>query len=213
MRRPPSIVAPRSIGGSVGLLLALLLVTAGCRREGHRAPPAIEPVYRTDTGTLTLLKHDADHNGVLDTISHMEGSRILRIEVDQDQDGRTDRWEHYGPSQTLARVGFSRARDGQEDAWSYADASGRIVRVEIDTRRDGRISRTEHYEAGSLSRAEEDGDGDGRTDRWEEYAAGRLARVSFDTAHAGVPTHILTYGADGSARVETVPTNAPAPPN
>lgn len=213
MRTPTAIDARQLIGRRVGALLALLLATAGCQRQDHSATPAVEPVYHPDTGALTLLKQDADHNGVPDTVSHMEGPRILRIEVDQNQDGRIDRWEHYGPSQTLARVGFSRARDGHEDAWSYADASGRIVRVEIDTRRDGRISRTEHYEAGSLARAEEDSDGDERTDRWEEYAAGRLARVSFDTAHAGVPTHTLTYGADGSARVETVPTDAPTPPN
>jgi hypothetical protein len=193
------------IGRSVSVL-ALLLAIGGCG-QARTSSGGIEPVYQPDTGALTMLKHDADANGTVDTFSYMQGSRISRIEIDRDQDGRIDRWEHYGPSQTLERVGFSRARDGHEDAWSYADAAGRIVRVEIDTRRDGRVSRTEHYEADVLARAEEDTDGDGRTDRWEAYDGGRLTRISFDTAHAGVPTHTLTYDADGSARVTSTTTS------
>lgn len=183
--------------------VALALFAAACGGTHDVTPANLEPVYHSETGALTLLRHDADKNGTVDTISYLQGSRIVRIEIDLDQDGRIDRWEHYGTSQMLERVGFSRARDGREDAWSYADPAGRIVRVEIDARRDGRISRTEHYEAGVLARAEQDADGDGRTDRWETYAAGRLARVSFDTAQAGVPTHTLTYDADGSSHVTT----------
>ncbi|MBM3772229.1 MAG: hypothetical protein FJW27_13300 [Acidimicrobiia bacterium] len=167
----------------------------------------LEPVYNRETGALTMLKHDADGNGIVETVSYMQGPRIVRIEIDQDQDGRIDRWEHYGPSQALERVGFSLARDGREDAWSHADASGHVVRVDMDIRRDGRISRTEHFEGGALVRAEQDGDGDGRTDRCETYVADRLTRVSFDTAHTGTPTHTLTYAADGSARVTAAPSS------
>lgn len=191
---------PRA-SSSTAIVVALVLAAVGCGREHRVDRTGIEPVYHQETGALTLLKHDADQNGVVDTVSVMQGPRIVRIDIDRDQDGRIDRWEHYGPSQTLERVGFSRARDGREDAWSYADASGRIIRVEIDTRRDGRVSRTEHYEAGSLVRAEEDSDGDGRTDRWDVYVGGRLARVSYDTAQTGAPTHTLTYDADGSSHI------------
>lgn len=201
----PLSLAPR-MDQFAAIALALVLATAGCGRAQHVEKTGIEPVYHQETGALTMLKHDADMNGTVDSVSYMQGPRIVRIEVDRDQDGQIDRWEHYGPAQTLERVGFSRARDGHEDAWSYADASGRIVRIEIDTRRDGRVSRTEHYEAGALARAEQDTDGDGRTDRWEAYVGGRLTRVSFDTAQAGVPTHTLTYDADGSAHVASVST-------
>lgn len=201
----PSSIA-RRVGQFAAVALVLTLATAGCGRAPQVDHTGIEPVYHQDTGVLSMLKHDADKNGIVDTFSYMQGPRIARIEIDRDQDGQIDRWEHYGPSQTLERVGFSLARDGHEDAWSYADASGRIVRVEIDTRRDGRVSRTEYYEAGALARAEQDTDGDGRTDRWEAYVGGRLTRLSFDSAHAGVPTHTLTYDADGSAHVASAST-------
>ena len=51
----------------------------------------------------------------------MDGARVVRIEIDKDEDGKIDRWEYYGPDQKLEKVGFSRANDGKEDAWSYSD--------------------------------------------------------------------------------------------
>ena len=135
----------------------------------------------------------------------MDGARVLRIEIDQDQDGKVERWEYYGPGQKLEKVGFSRSNDGKEDAWSYAAADGSISRIEIATRRDGKISRTEHYEKDAPVRAEEDTNGDGKIDKWETFDAGRLASVAFDSTHRGAPDRRLVYAADGSVRIEVDP--------
>ena len=136
----------------------------------------------------------------------MDAARILKIEIDKDEDGKVDRWEYYGADKKLERVGFSRSNDGVEDAWSFAGADGKITRIEVSTRRDGKISRTEHYEGDLPSSAEEDTDADGVNDKWETFDAGRLAVVAFDTAHRGTPDRRLVYAADGSVRIEVDPT-------
>jgi hypothetical protein len=159
------------------------------------------------------LNYDADNDGVVDTVSHMDGSRVLLVEVDADQDGRTDRWEHYGEGQRLEKVGFSRAGDGIEDAWLFAAMDGTISKIELSTARDGRVDRTEYYERNALTRAEQDTTGDGRPDKWETYVEGRLGSVAFDTLGRGMADRRLTYGADGTVRFETdSPGERPPPP-
>src|SRR5438874_2368072 len=145
-----------------GCLLALALGAAACEsREAAEARQRIQPVYDRETGKLTLLKYDSNGNGKPDTFSYMDGTRIVRIEIDKDEDGTIDRWEYYGPGQKLEKIGVSRANNGIADAWSYPNNDGSIARVEISTKHDGRVDRIEYYENRVLARAEEDSDGDG----------------------------------------------------
>jgi hypothetical protein len=162
----------------------------------------IEPIYNKKTGKLEVLKYDSDGDGKFDTISYMDGARIVRIEIDRDGDGKVDRWEYYGPGQRLEKVGFSRANDGIEDAWSFADPRGAVIRVEVATRRNGQPNRFEHYTDNALTQVEEDTDGDGRIDKWETYEGKRLASVAFDLQHRGTPDRRLIYGRDGLVRME-----------
>ena len=184
-------------------LASIGLACEDARTRQHQA--GIAPVYDEKTGRLQRLNYDADKNGRVDTVSFMDGARIVRIEIDKDEDGRVDRWEYYGADQKLEKVGFSRAGDGVEDAWSYAAPDGRITRIEIATARDGRVTRIEHYRDDIVVRAEEDGDGDGRMDKWEAYESGRLTSVAFDTVHRGKPDRRLVYGPNGSATLEVDP--------
>jgi hypothetical protein len=176
----------------------------GCQRQ-QGPVKRIEPTYNKKSGRLELLRYDSNGDGKFDTFSYMDGTRILRIEIDANEDGKIDRWEYYGPDQRLEKVGFSRAQDGVEDAWSFLNASGATERIEISTKRNHKVDRIEYYDKGVLVRAEEDADGDGRIDKWETYDAERLASVAFDTAHRGMPDRRLIYGVDGSARLEVDP--------
>ena len=187
----------------IGRLAAVttMLSAAACSRTSDAAR-RITPEYDKKTGKLTLLKYDSNGNGTVDTWSYMDGSRVVRIEIDKDEDGTIDRWEHYGSDQQLVKVGFSRAGDGKEDAWSYFAADGSVERIEISTKRDGKITRIERYLKGALASAEEDTDGDGTIDKWETYDGARLASVAFDTQHRGGPDRRLRYGADGSVAFE-----------
>jgi hypothetical protein len=188
------------------IFLASSLVLSSC---GDSTSPqldsGIQPVYDPATGRLQQLRLDSDKNGTVETVSYMDGTRLIRIEVDKDEDGRVERWEYYGPERQLEKVGFSRANDGKEDAWSFNGPDGSVVRVDISTERDGRVTRTEHYQNGVLTRAEDDDDRDGRPDRWETYDGGRLSSVAFDTTHRGTPDRRLVYGADGAATFTRVP--------
>lgn len=140
----------------------------------------IEGVYDQTTGRLELLKYDADGDGTVDTWSYMDGARVLRIELDGNQDNRIDRWEYYGPDQQIEKIGLSMKRDGTADRFEY-------------------------YENGTLTRAEGDTSGDGRIDKWEVYDGGRLASVAFDTTQRGSPDRRVVYGPGGSTRLELLP--------
>jgi hypothetical protein len=183
------------------LIAVLALIVAGC--GGAREPEKnLQPVYNKKTGRLEILKYDSDGDGKFETISYMDGARIIRIEIDKDEDGKVDRWEYYGPGQKLEKVGVSRANDGKEDAWTLFDATGAISHIEVATNRDGKPNRFEYYRKNVLVRAEEDTDGDGRIDKWENYDGPRLASVAFDLQHRGTPDRRLVYTTDGSAHLE-----------
>jgi hypothetical protein len=185
------------------LFIAVFALTVAACDESPTPANRLEASYNQKNGKLEVLKYDSDGDGKFDTVSYMDGTRIVRIEIDRDEDGKVDRWEYYGPDQKLEKVGFSRANDGIEDAWSIIDASGSVARIEIATKRDGKPNRFEYYTDNVLTRVEEDTDGDGRVDKWETYEGQRLASVAFDVRHRGSPDRRLVYAKDGSARMET----------
>ena len=206
----PELGNTQKLGAPPALALAIFLVSGlvwpSCGDlRAPRSDSAIQPVYDPATGRLQQLRLDSDKNGTVDTVSYMDGTRLIRIEVDKDEDGRVERWEYYGPERQLERVGLSRANDGKEDAWSFNGPDGSVVRVDISTERDGRVTRTEHYQDGVLTHAEDDDDRDGMPDRWETYDGGRLSSVAFDTAHRGTPDRRLVYGPDGTTTFTRVP--------
>lgn len=169
----------------------LIFSSAGC---GATPPPdSLTTSYDRASGKLSQLTVNSAQDGKPNIFSYMDGSKFVRVEVDENEDGKIDRWEYYGKDQKLDRVGFSRADDGKQDAWAVRAADGSIERVQISTNRDGTPNRTEFYEKGILTRAEEDTTGDGRIDKWEEYEAGELVRASFDTTGSGKPTTSVDY--------------------
>jgi hypothetical protein len=196
-------------------ILLYALAVAACGGGGNKQ---IQPVYDPKTGKLQLLKYDSNNDGKPDTFSYMDGSRVLRIEIDQDEDGKIDRWEYYDDKQKVIKVGFSRANDGKEDAWSFTGPDGTINRIDYSTRRDGKVTRTEHYEKNALVSAEEDTDEDGKIDKWETYANGYMTSVAYDTLHRGTPDRRFIYGPNGFVRIELDPDGtghfvpAPTPP-
>lgn len=189
---------------AVGFALAALGACA-CSQTNGTESKRIEPVYEKETGQLQLLRYDSDGDGVADTYSYMDGSRVQRIEVDTNHDGKIDRWEYYGPDETLVKIGLSRANDGKEDAWSYPGPDGTVAEMEISTRRDGTIDRVEHFVKEVLVSAEADTDGDGRVDTWERYEGDRLAAVAFDTRHRGTPDRRIVYDSTGGSTLEVDP--------
>lgn len=172
--------------------IAVAVAVAAC---GGSSPEEqrVQATYDKTTGKLSQLTVDVTKDGKPNITSYMDGTKFLRIEIDNNEDGKIDRWEYYEADQKLEKVGFSRSDDGKPDAWAFQASDGSIGRVEISTKREGKPNRTEFYEKGALSRAEEDTDGDGRIDKWEQYESGALVSVSFDTTKSGKPTTTIDY--------------------
>lgn len=183
-------------------LLWALIVSAACGGSTDR----VEPVYDQATGRLQLLKYDANGDGNVDTWSYMEGPRVVRIEIDTDHNAVIDRWEYYGPDETLEKVGSSRGGTGNPDSWAFYASNGAMARLELSLKQNGVVDRIEYYAGGTLTRAEEDTNGDNRIDKWEAYDGRRLASVAFDTTFKGEgPDRRLTYAPDGTVRPESLP--------
>jgi len=180
----------------------LLFCALGCGSPSE-AQTDVQAVYDQETGRLRELNYDSNKNGKTDSIGYMDGTRVLRVEVDKDEDGKVDRWEYYGADQKLEKVGLSRANDGTVDQWVYQGTDGTVVKMEISTLCDGKVQRTEKYEHGALAAVEEDTDSNGAVDKWETYSGGVLTSVAFDTEGTGHPTRRLVYGSNGAIRIET----------
>jgi hypothetical protein len=101
--------------------------------------------YDPKTGRLQRIDADTNKNGHIETFSYWDATRIIRIEIDRDEDGKIDRWEHYDDANTLRRIGSSSRDDEVEDTWTYPDAAGLLERVESDTDRDGILDKREIY--------------------------------------------------------------------
>ena len=188
------------------------ILTTACTGPSGERPAA---TYDPETGRLKTLSADANGNGQNDTMSYMDGTRILRIELDLDENGHVERWDFYRPDGGLEKVGFSRQNDGVMDAQAFYGPGGALARMEVSTRRDGTFDRTELYEGGLLKRSADDTDGDGRPDKWDEYARHggggaapeyAVTSTSFDDSGSGRPERRFVFGPGGSIeRVELDP--------
>jgi hypothetical protein len=193
--------------------LIVVGLTTGCGAPSPAARP--EAKYDDTTGRLRTLSLDANRNGRVETVSYMDGARIMWVEVDQDENGKVDRWDFYGTARQLEKVGFSRQNDGVMDAIGFYDSRNVLIRMEISTARDGRFDRVETYVDGRLAAAGEDTNGDGRPDKWDEYresaAAGQtpeydVVATLFDHSGSGRPDRRFVYGPNGTIeRVEIDP--------
>lgn len=167
--------------------LAILATATACRQTAPVPEAVATPVYNSQTGRLEQLVSDRDGDGKVETRAFMEGTRIVRVEIDRNGDGRPDRWETYAPP-------------------SQPGGQGLIERAEQADGATDTITRRETYENGVISRVEEDTDNDGRLDKWETYGGGRLERVDMDLSGKGRADRRLIYGAGGNVeRVEADP--------
>jgi hypothetical protein len=171
----------------------LVILAAGCS-DTPVAPAGtdrVRPSYNTETGRLERITYDRNGDGRTDATTYMDGTAVVRAELDQNFDGTTDRWEHY--ARGTSRFSSPAA------AGAGTSAGGALERVETTTRSDAQVTRWETYESGLLRRVEEDSDGDGRVDKWETWEHGSLRVVALDTRGKGTADRRLVYSADGQA--------------
>lgn len=196
-------------------LASIVVLTLGVAGACSRQPAGDRPAadYDQSTGRLKRLAFDANKNGKNDTVSYMDGTRIIRVELDLDENGKVERWDFYRPDGKLEKVGFASRNDGVMDSQAFYEPAGVLQRIEISTKRDGHFDRTEFYEKNGLVRSQDDTNGDGRPDKWDYYTprpdhgpgepAYAISATAFDDSGSGRPERRFVYGPKGSiAKVE-----------
>lgn len=176
---PLSLCAVRTVV-TAGLALAL----CGCQASGPEDrlvidKPGLKARYSRETGKLQRLEVDTNHNGRIDMFSSMDGTAIVLIEIDRDEDGTIDRWEHYDHDNTkVVSVGTSSRGDGVEDTITWPPDAHGDVRVEIDADRNGQVDRREILRTDTQGRS---------------YLA--VVETEFDAT--GAPGFRMSYGPGG----------------
>jgi len=189
------------------VILCLVLAVFGCSNaDVEQLKKTTKASYDQKTGKLTELTYDANKNGRIDTWTEMDGARPVRSRIDQNEDGKLDRWEYYDEQGRLAKVGFSRKDDGKPDAWAYSGADGKVARIDVSSTGDEhKIDRWERYDAAGLIAADEDRDGNGTPDKWETFEGGALLTAAFDENGDGKPDRRMTYARGALVLIESEP--------
>ena len=148
------------------------------------AKSRVRPTYRADTGRLEKLAYDRNGDGREDAWTFMDGTRLIRAELDDDFDGRVDRREFYAAGE-----------QGEPSRGSAAiQGLGVLARVELISKT-GNVARRETYDRGVLSTAAEDTNDDERADKWEQVRErrARVGRAGHARArHAGPAGGVFT---------------------
>jgi hypothetical protein len=204
----------------VVLAVVLAAAGAGCQRAcgglGGRPPAPLPEVkgaggerykvldkgaykaYYDTLGQLVRIEHDEDGDGRADRIVHYEGGKVVtRVELDLDHDGWVDRVDYYDAAGKLVKIGQTKKQNGKVDTWTYSGPDGLPVRIEHDDNGDMVVDRAEILRAGQVVGVEVDADGDGRIDRWQAWSKGHLVSEDLDTDKDGRPDRRLVYDARG----------------
>lgn len=163
---------------------------------------------------------DTDKDGRIDQTAFYDSrGRLLRLEVDQNRDGRTDRIQHY-ENQVLVRGERDIDHDGRMDCTDlyeagklvrqvrtdaqgrtcqiiYFDGSEKIRRIEKDSSGDGKFDLFYYFEDGVLARSEKDTTGSGRINIRQLWAHDMPVELTEDRDEDGQNERIIWFGPDG----------------
>jgi hypothetical protein len=165
--------------------------------------PPYTYLYALD-GTLRQIKFDGNGDGKPDVFAYFSGRTTAdRLEIDENHDGKLDRWEEYSQAGVLTRFATS-AHGGAPDRFVEIDPITKATtQVETDADHDGHRERLEIYKDGALVRVEIDTDGDGKRDRFQDWSAGRLVSEAIDRDGDGrADVRILRTRSGAISRVE-----------
>jgi hypothetical protein len=163
--------------------------------------------YYDTWGRLQRIEYDSNGDGRPDIIAYHDGAKSPHLlEIDEDFDGKVDRWEDYDPSGVLVKVGVSRHGTERPDMWVFPGPGGMPARKEYDDNGDGFVDRVELFENGQLVQVQLDTDGDHRMDRWQTWEDGHLVSEDLDTDGDGQPDRRIRYAKNGKIlSVEPLP--------
>ncbi len=155
------------------------------------------------TGKLLRIEKDQNYDGKMDSFSIYQESQLAQRMLDTNDDGKIDAWERYTDQRMTYRE-IDRNFDGVTDAF-YIYQGDSLREERHDTDNDGKVDRLLFYEKRELVRTEEDLNHDGIFDAWTSYqtAAGQefVARIERDKNGNGTRDLFETYAFDGKQAV------------
>jgi hypothetical protein len=90
---------------SVAAFVLGLAAAIGCQRSQPAGTSEVQPTYNRDTGRLERISYDRNRDTRMDAWLVMDGTRVVRAELDENFDGAVDRWEYYGGQAVPAAAG------------------------------------------------------------------------------------------------------------
>lgn len=127
---------------------------------------------------VRLLEVDEDHDAWIDRWEHYDpGNTLVKVGRWRRTKGKADIWRFPGEDGLPVRIEYDEDGDGRVDRVEVLQEA-RPVRIEIDSDRDGRMDRWQVWQKGRLTAEELDTRGTGKADRRLVYGpAGNILRV------------------------------------
>ena len=124
------------------LFLTLALGAIACSEDPEQARlnATTQAAYDRTTLKLREITYDKNKNGRIDTWTKMDGAQPLSSVIDEDEDGKIDRWEEYGPNGELVKAQLSRAKNGVADETVFVGPDGKVEHVEYLDRKSTRLN-------------------------------------------------------------------------
>jgi hypothetical protein len=127
---------------------------------------------------IRLIEVDEDQDGFIDRWEHYDANGVLeKIGRWRHVKGKADIWRYPGPNGLAVRIDYDEDGDGRPDrSETYRD--GQLATIELDSDRDGRMDRWQSWEGGRLKWEDLDTQGTGRPDRRLVYGPrGAIVKV------------------------------------
>jgi hypothetical protein len=127
---------------------------------------------------IRLIEVDEDGDAWVDRWEHYGPTGVLeKVGRWRKARGKEDEWTFRGPDGRAVRIEYDDDGDGRPDR-AETLREGLVTGVETDTDRDGRMDRWQTWDHGHVTSEVLDTDGDGRPDRRLVFGpGGRLVRV------------------------------------
>lgn len=142
-------------------------------------------------GKLRLLEVDSNNDGIMDRFQHYQGPELTRVEGDLDNDGLIDIKDYYEHGRRRRQELLN--ADGGVRQRARFDEDDSPLSVSQDTTTDGHLDTEWQYERGQIVTARRDTDGDGQADLWNAYKAGKPVSARVDLDGDGQPDDEVRY--------------------
>ena len=131
-------LGPATLIICVGFVAAVVSGVVSYRVQGrygevHEFDPRVRKEFDPRTGQLLSVAFDSDGNLRLDTWSYMEADRLIRMDVDDDENGTIDRRSFYSTGEVLDRTEHVDSGGGLISTEYFSD--GAVVGSEPAARR------------------------------------------------------------------------------